>query len=67
MERATATRRGKRKTPIEQIPAFRSHLERENITLQEFHQRQGFAPGGDANSEALNLHHRKVMTNKGIK
>lgn len=67
MERATVTRRGKRSTPIEQIPAFRNHLERENITLQEFHQRQRLAPGGDADSEALNLHHQKVMTNKGTK
>jgi hypothetical protein len=61
MERATASRRGKRKTPIEGIPAFRNHLEREGITAEEFHQRQQ-AP--DLTSEALALAHRKNSLNK---
>jgi hypothetical protein len=59
---------GKRsKTPLEQIPAFRNHLERENITAAQFHQRQDLTPATDMTNEALALSRKKVMTNKGKK
>lgn len=61
-----AARRGRQtKRPIEQIPAFRLHLEREGIDLAEFERRQSLTTANpDAETEALSLARRRANINR---
>lgn len=61
-EQASYRRRSNR--PITEIVEFRLHLDREGITLAEFHRRQSLAPAPDMTGEALTLARRRIALNR---